>query len=129
MTRLTDDGFLETDSPIVASFFINEWGTTQSGMPIILRFVGPTGEGYRDDEGLFSYPIRFPASVVAKAVCQKWYPGGYKNGIVHFLYSELALNIIATLLNEPIENTNCIRPFDGAQQLWQWLRKHTTEEG
>ena len=99
MTRLCDDGFLETDSAIVAACFLGmnahfvSWDRKEPSQGLY-RVNAVMPNGWNNHE----WPIRIPAATVAEV----WH-----SGEVPFR------TLLASICHEPSLTLNC------------WLRKHT----
>ena len=102
MTRLNDDGYLETDDPVVAACFLGQEGLIE-GLDDFLDSVGTLTIGFCDSEGNESttdYPIRIPAATVAE------------------VWDKASSIVIGVLYRVSV---------DSHVDLLEWLRTHTED--
>ena len=97
MTKLRDDGFLETSDPVVKACFLEKGVYIQDNGPFTLKDVNAE-----------VYPILIPARTVAE-VCGFQVAG---NGMHFFEGQDETLNTLLVWFGKP-------RP-----ELYLWLRKH-----
>lgn len=110
MTTLRDDGYLETDSPVMAACFIGKSGIMLSTPLswVIRTLEGVFNRGVSTGGVWFDYPIRVPADVVAEVVEIDSNEPNYERFVI-----TLAVYTMG----------------DEAQSVFfsDWLRKHTTK--
>ncbi len=107
MTKLRDDGCLETDDPVVAACFLGRRGVivrTEGGSRMPARLDSVAADQTYSHGIPSPYPIRIPAATVAEVEC------GNSGIEPHWL-----------LLCHSVDVTGSQRT------LIQWLRKHTQE--
>lgn len=112
MTRLRDDGYLETDDPVVASCFLEQ--AVCQGSPSAYTYLLSAVSADTWSEMEWGYPILIPAATVAEVIKER--------SESPVFWDVLMWAVMDTEARESEEAPDM-------NSLYRWLRTHTGESG